>query len=264
MKNRWAILTAVFCGAIASAAFGQTTVLYNGAAGAGNETPQSQGWLGTSALGGTPVVSSSGGKTSFDTTGSSTIEAGYSNYNILPTPSLVNSSFPALNPTTGFTVDLTMQLNSESHSNNNRAGFSLIALGSDGKGIEIGFWTPIVGAVINNIWVQGSSSFTQAEGTIFDDSSASHNYQLSILGGNYSLFADGSKILNGSTRDYSAAAIPPYTLDNYVFIGDDTTSAAASEQISYLAVTVPEPVTGAIAIFGIAIALFVRPRRIAI
>ena len=39
-------------------------------------------------------------------------------------------------------------------------------------------------------------------------------------------------ILTGPTHDYTASAMLPYTLANYVFIGDDTTDAQASETFS--------------------------------
>jgi hypothetical protein len=260
MMNSWAKLAAILCASIASAAVGQTTVLYNGASDGGTTDPTTLKLLAFAGVG-SPMITSMGGKTTFDTTSSNAIEAGYSNQGISPP---MGVSFPTLNPTTGFTIDFDMKLDSETHTSSNRAGFSVIALGSDNKGIEIGFWTPIIASVANNIWVQGGPTFTQAEGTQFDDETSSHDYQLSILGGNYTLFADGSQILTGSTRNYSAAAIPPYTLSNFLFFGDDTTSAAASEEITYLAVTVPEPVTGALTLALVGIGLFVRPRRIAI
>ena len=86
--------------------------------------------------------------------------------------------------------------------------------------------------------------FTKAETATFNSESAFNDYSLSILGSTYTLFADGTPILTGATRNYSAYPNPVYSIPNYIFLGDDTTDAAGSETISSIAVTVPEPVTG--------------------
>ena len=53
----------------------------------------------------------------------------------------------------------------------------------------------------------------------------------------------------------------PYTLANYVFIGDDTTDAQASETFTDLAVTVvPEPATLS-GLVAVALAALARRRR---
>jgi hypothetical protein len=242
--NKLAMTT--LCGAIGISALpiragAQTTYLYKGS---GTQTPQSQGWLYEFAPGVTPV--SSGGATTFDTTSSSSIEGGYSNDNLSGTP--VNAAFPSLNPIPGFSVGFDVQINSESHSSNDRAGFDVIVLGSDMKGVELGFWA-------NDVWAQqytasafthdpsedadtqGGSAFTST----FTTEGASNHYQLTITGTNYSLTDDGATILTGQTHDYTGSAMLPYTLANYVFIGDDTTEANASETFSTLSVAVPEP-----------------------
>jgi len=245
----------------------QTTFLYNGS---GTQTPQSQGWLAfadNAVLGdGTPAVSSSGGTTTLDTTtgnipsGSSNIEAGYSNYTALG--SLVNPAFPSLNPATGFSVSFAVQLNSETHgADDNRAGFDVIVLGSDKKGVELGFWT-------NDIWAQqlNSNVFTRDPSEDYNvlnpsgpslSTTSMTDYTLSILSGTYSLYADvpaatPTLVLTSSTHDYSSyTGAGPYSLTNYVFIGDDTTDAEASETFSYLSVTVPEPAAaGALIVLG--------------
>jgi hypothetical protein len=83
---------------------------------------------------------------------------------------------------------------------------------------------------------------------------------LSIIGTNYSLTDDGATILTGQTHDYTASAMLPYTLANYVFIGDDTTEAAADESFSLLSVTVPEPATATGLLFVFSAALGRRRR----
>jgi hypothetical protein len=246
MRNRWTFL-AFTAPLLAVAMAHGAQILYDGSLGT---TPQSQGWLSFASVPSGATTTTTSTQTTLDTTSNSSIHAGYSNYTLLG--SLVNSSFPTLNPTTGFTVNLNVQINSESHSSNDRAGFSLIAIGSDDNGIELGFWT-------GDIWAQ-SSTFTHSEDASFNTTSAAHQYALTIQGGNYTLYADGSQILTGATRNYSAAGAP-YTLSNYLFIGDDTTSASGAESISSFSVSVPEPSMAGIGLCAAGLALLARPRR---
>ena len=238
----------------------QTTYLYNGS---GTQTPQSQGWLSEFAPGATTV--STGGATTFNTSFDASLEGGYSNYTVVG--AVVNAAFPALNPNPGFSVGLDVQINSESHSSNDRAGFDLIVLGSDNKGVELGFWG-------NDVWAQqytggefthdpsedadtqGGSAFAST----FTTEGSSYHYQLTIAGTNYSLMDDGVTILTGQTHDYTASAMLPYTLANYVFIGDDTSEAGASETFSTLSVTVPEPAIAS-GLFAVGLAGLARRRR---
>lgn len=220
------------------------TLLYNGALGT---APQTQGWLEFTALGGTPTTTTTSSNTTLDTTSNIDIMGGYSNYT--PLGALVNSSFPAMSPTTGFTVNLGVQVNSESHSNNNRGGFDWIVLGSDENGVELDFWD-------GDIWAQ-STSFTHAEDAAFNTTAAITQYALTISGSTYTLDANGTQILTGSTRNYSSFGVP-YNLANYIFIGDDTNAADASETFNNLSV-VPEPVSGTICV-GLAMLMMGRRR----
>ena len=150
----------------------------------------------------------------------------------------VNPAVPVMDRSVGFTVTFDLKLISESHENANRAGLSVIALGSDKKGIELGFWT-------NEIWAQSDSPiFTHAEGAAFNTTAALIRYDLIISGNSYTLVQGASTVLTGAVRDYSAIGFFPYTQQNFLFVGDDTTSAAGSYDFAYLAVTaVPEPGT---------------------
>lgn len=70
-----------------------------------------------------------------------------------------------------------------------------------------------------------------------------------MLGDNNELFAKGgsltqkSSILKGSLRDYTAftGAIDPYETPNFIFFGDNTTSAKANINFRSASITVPEP-----------------------
>jgi len=218
--------------------------LYSGPLGT---PPEDQGWLVYGGVGGTVVRTTAGGKTTFDTTSTNTIQAGYSNY-FGPAP--LNPNFPALNRTDGFIVSLDMRLLSESHANNNRTGVSLIALASDLQGVELSFWT-------NEIWVQSGPDFLHAEGTAFDTTAAMTTYDLEIHGSTYALRANGNPILSGNLRNYSTFG-QPYNLPNFMFLGDDTSSARGSFEFSRLAV-VPEP--GMFAVMGLAAQIAFQRRR---
>jgi hypothetical protein len=215
--------------------------LYDGSAGT---APETQGWLAFASLGGTPVRTTAGGKTTLDTTSANAIFAGYSNYF---GSSTVNPAFPALSRSDGFVVSLDMRVLSESHANANRAGVSLIALASDLQGIEVAFWT-------NEIWVQSGPDFLHGEGAAFNTTAAITTYDLTIHGSTYSINANGNPILSGNLRNYSSFGLP-YNLPNFMFLGDDTTSASASFEFSRLSV-VPEPAVGLILIV-----LYVGARR---
>jgi hypothetical protein len=165
--------------------------------------------------------------------------AGYSNYlPVLPpaTPSLKNNSFPTLNRTDGFALQFQVAIDSESHLNDNRAGFSVILLGSDQRGIELGFWT-------DRIWAQ-ETDFVQSEGVALDTTQL-RTYELRVLGEQYDLREDGISRLTGAVRNYSGFGVP-YNLSNYLFLGDNTTSAGANARFGAIVLqpnlsSVPEP-----------------------
>jgi hypothetical protein len=216
-----ASLVLCICGGIARAAN-----LYDGPLGS---PPEGQGWLVYGGVGGTVLRTTAGGTTTFDTTSANAIQAGYSNYF---GTSPANPAFPVLDRGDGFLVTLDMRVLSESHISNNRAGVSLIVLSNDLQGVELAFWE-------NEVWVQSGPDFIHAEGVTFDTTAASTRYELFIQGNTYAVSAGGTAILTGSVRDYSAFGIP-YDLPNFVFLGDNTSSARGSFDFSRLAV-VPEP-----------------------
>ncbi|MGG6265144.1 choice-of-anchor Y domain-containing protein [Leptolyngbya sp. AN03gr2] len=245
-----ATLTSTFLLISSASASALTTVLYNGAAGT---TPDVQGWARPSTLG---SQSLSGGGTLLDTTADFNIADGYAWTNT------------TLNRATGFNIRFDLQLLSESRngsaSNNvgtdtsdDRAGLSILVLSSDTRGIEFGFWT-------DRIWAQEDglvkadpitrtnpatsptgTRFSQAEGVAFDTQSSMNQFDLTILGNSYILFANGNysvPIRTGRLRDYRPefAAFPSlataaYNTPNLIFIGDNTTSARGSFQLNQVA-----------------------------
>lgn len=222
------------------------TVLYNGSLG---NTPNSQGWLeyGTTPFSSATQIAQSGYTTLNALTAGS---GGYSNYRQTQA-TLVNSAFPVLNRTNGYSISFQHRINTESHSSDtngdglaDRAGFSLTALSSDRQGIELGFWT-------NEIWAQrggtGSTLFTHSPtDRAFFSTTAMTNYDLLVVGNNYYLSANDTIILQGILQNYTAFNIAgtglpynPYTTPNFLFFGDNTSSGASNSDIAKIAVNTP-------------------------
>jgi len=157
-------------------------------------------------------------------------------------------AIPALDSTAGYALRFSVQVVAEYHADSDkdgdglgdRAGFSVIVLSSDAKGIELGFWE-------DQIWAQEQGAaeppagtlFTHAESARFDTTGRMIAYTLAVRGDQYELSSDGVAILRGRLRDYTAFEGPvnPYRTPNFIFLGDDTGSARAKIRLAYVAVT---------------------------
>jgi hypothetical protein len=237
----------------------QADVLYDGSM---NSLPGAQGWYYVTSPFSGALASQSvgGGATRLDTTAAIGESAGYfSDLPIAPT----HPGVGVLDTAAGFALKFTAQLITEDHSlSANRAGFSVIVLDSNAKGVELGFW-------LNEIWAQTDSPlFTHSplEQAAFDTTAALTQYTLTFQAGSYSLSAGGSPIFGGVLKDYSAfdhvtAGLPydPYEQSNFVFFGDDTGSASADVKISRVEL-VPEPATAGVLLAGFAMTLIRRRR----
>ena len=196
---------------------GSAQVLFDGALG----LPAGQGWTYL-ITGGTQTANNNA--VQLDTSAANAYQAGYS------------LTMSRLDRTNGFALLFTSQMLAEAHANNNRAGFSVIVLADDKRGLELAFWT-------NNIFAQSDSPlFTHAEDTNYP-TTALVNYALIFHPTNYVLTANGTNILSGPVRDYSAfSGFPnPYSSTNFLFFGDDTTSAGGAFILKNVTlVTVPK------------------------
>jgi len=228
----------------------------------GNGLPANESWLayGNDSLitGGSATQTGVAGGVQLQT--DLAVSAGYSNYQ--PGFSLKNGTYPSLKRADGFALDFRLQVLSENHVSNDRAGFSVTFLDEDHRGIELGFWT-------DEIWAQADTPLFQRAESASVSTTAVHDYRLEVLGAGYTLFQSGNSILTGSLRNYEAFSGPvdPYELPNFLYMGDNTSSAEANVILGpiYLTTTlasVPEPtVAGPPAIGLILSTCAVRRRR---
>jgi hypothetical protein len=183
-------------------------------------TPDAQGWMYASfpLMSARATQSVEGASTVLDTTFAMSDMAGYVYRRLPPAPPLDRGI--------GFRLLFSLRIAKENHVSSHRAGFSLIALSNDLKGVELAFWK-------DEIWAQGDRPlFTKGETSgPFDAGSRRVGYALTIRGDTYTLAADGDTILRGTLKDYSSLNSPPfdfvYRQPNFLFFGDNTASAAA-------------------------------------
>jgi hypothetical protein len=251
MRLNCARLVLGLIGLCAAGSSAEAQVLYQAGAG---QTPQSAGWLtyADANLSG-DYYTASANYTLLDTTSGNAAQAGWSNYSLLG--GLINGAFPVLNRADGFALNLTLRFDSAASTSTDRGGFSVILLGSDHKGIELDF-VPAVALGAFDVFAQNDGSgattlFTRGESASLISPASLTDYSLAISGDSYTFRSGATVLLSGAVRDYSAFPNPPfpiadpYELGNYLFIGDNTTSANSAVAISAIAV-VPEPVTVAL------------------
>lgn len=202
------------------------TVLYDGAVG--GETMTHQGFFYLSQpLASAAVVRYADGGTLLDTTAAIGDLAGFF---------ARADRVPALSRAEGFTLQLTARVISETHTVADRAGLSVLLLAGDARGIELGLWA-------DEIWAQndGEALFTHGEGARLDLSSRPVALSLTVRGDRYELLADGARVLEGPVRDYRAAEAPIYRVPHTLFLGDNTSRAAAVAHIGFVALTAGAP-----------------------
>jgi hypothetical protein len=101
----------------------------------------------------------------------------------------------------------------------------------------------------NEIWVQDDdaedpgSLFTHAEGAAYSTTVSLQTYHLAIFSSTYTLTVGSSTILTGRLRDYTnfSGPIDPYETPNFLFLGDNTTSAQARIKLTFVSITTTAP-----------------------
>lgn len=243
-----------------------TQVLYDAAR---DTTPTTAGWL-TGLLLNMQAASSIEG-TQIYPFANGTEPSGYGGYaNHQPEPvffpefqldtgALINPLFPVLDRQAGYRLDLDLRVQDEFHpGNNHRAGFSITLIGNDLRGIEIGFQNDRIFAQDN-----GAAMFTAGESTsdagVIAALAGYRGWSLAVAGDGYTLSLDGSSVLSGALRDYSAytgLGQDAYRTPNFLFLGDNTASAYATTGIRSVAISVsavPEPAQVVMLLVGLAV-----------
>ncbi len=224
-------LLAVLATAVAVAAPADTVVLYDPERGT---TPDRQGWAYITR----PVLvakaqrSFSEGLTRLDTTPVKGEWAGFFSRVDLGRVNLSHPRMPKLDRHTGYTVRFRLRVAEEHHTGNDRAGFSVLVVGDDLRAVELGFWT-------DAIWAQSGPNprnpdeplFTHTVETSRVDTTELTRYELRVLGDSYFLFSGARRLLSGPLRDYSRHGHPVYRQANTIFLGDNTSRAAAVVEI---------------------------------
>ncbi|MCA9102014.1 MAG: PEP-CTERM sorting domain-containing protein [Planctomycetales bacterium] len=196
--------------------------------------PGSQHWL--AVVDSDTVESYTGMYASLDTTAVRADQSGYFSEDPFTGTIVSHPDMPTLDRASGYTIGFAVQVLAEAHNarddngdgRDDRAGFSVIAISEDLRGLELGFFA-------DRVWAyaaagEGADSlFTQAEGVDFDATADVVDYQLSVLGDGYALLADGALVLAGNLRNYNPSGVStltdPYNNPSFLFLGDDTTSA---------------------------------------
>jgi len=163
----------------------------------------------------------------FDTTDDDGIRAAHG-YNQLFDPI-------TLDTTGGYTLDFSLRIVEESHSTFDRAGFSIIAIGDDPtESIELGFWEDRIFVYkFDGDAGPGEEDFLHGAEALIDTTIA-RDYTLRVEDGRYTLFADGTEILDDVLKDYTGSRPPPapYDVPNSFVFGDATSRASAISEIT--------------------------------
>ena len=192
-----------------------------------------------------------------DTTANKDIYAGYSNHtldlagNFSPVDALPGTpDFPTLDSTVGYTLFFNAQVVSEVvEPGRPRAGFSIIVVSQDtSKAVELAFQEGQIfaqtlqdfGPPLNNQFVASTTD------VVTFDTTKEVQYSLAVQGNSYTLSANGTAILTGTLQDYTAGntngAPNPYTTSNFIFLGDNTTSARGEFRLNQIALETPTQV----------------------
>jgi hypothetical protein len=156
---------------------------------------------------------------------------------------------PALDTVAGFRLSWQMQVVSEQHSSDNRAGFSVLMQGADQtQSLELGFWQDSVWALSYQAGA-ADSGIVRAETAAIDTSSALRQYTLTVQQGSFSLQVDGTTALGGALRDYPKLGLStlPYGFESYLFMGDNSSRGQSVVQLGAVSLQpVPEPTSFAL------------------
>ena len=191
-----------------------------------------------------------------DTTANKDIYAGYSNHildlagNFSPVDALPGApDFPTLDSTAGYTLSFNAQVVSEVvETGRPRAGFSVIVVSQDTtKAVELAFQEgQIFAQELGNVGPLTNQFVASTTDVVAFDTTKEVQYSLAVQGNSYTLSANGTAILTGTLQNYTSGntngAPNPYTTSNFIFLGDNTTSARGEFRLNQIALETPTQV----------------------
>lgn len=232
---------------------GPAVVLYAPEAPAPAQTLTQQGWQEASTDFTSNFYTPGAGVTVFDSRYRTSLSAGWATHGTI-TGNRIHPQAPVLDAAAGFTVHFQLAVDAEDHSAAldqdgdglaDGAGFSLIVLASDKRGVMINFWDDRVWIASDDL--NGRTMFTHAAGVAQPVAvmRALRRYALTVRGNAWRLSADGVLLLDGVRQDYrnysglllpSGLRLDPLDKANIIAPGDASLNAAAAVRLGPLSV----------------------------
>lgn len=249
---------------------GPAVVLYAPGLEAPAPTLTQQGWQEASTDFTSNFYSAGAGVTVFDSRYRTSLSAGWATHGTI-TGNRIHPLAPVLDAAAGFTVHFQVAVDAEVHTGAldydvdglaDGAGFSLIVLASDQRGVMINFWQDRVWIASDDL--NGRIMFTHAAGVAQSPMlmGTLRQYALTVLGNAWRLSADGVPLLDGARLDYrnypgltlpSGLRLDPLDKANIIAPGDATLTSAAAVRLGPVSVetcfTGAEEVAGAQAVW---------------
>lgn len=227
--------------AVMGAAQAQSVALFEAAQG----LPNAQGWFNLS-IGNPGSESLANNIYTLDSTGAGVDTWGKARFSPLP-----------LDGQLGYSVSFGLRVANESHSHPDRGGFSMLFVGSDAtRSIEIAFTADDVFA-----YEISGGAFVHGTGAALQTGAVLRAFTLQVANGQYTLSTEGNVLFGGSLQDYTAVGPAVYSLENFVFFGDNTSSGSSQIEMTHILLNaVPEPGTALLWAGGLA-GLALRLRR---
>ena len=145
---------------------------------------------------------------------------------VTPVPILDLDLFPLnseiiLDQNLGYTLDFSLTIEEISVDDSDSSGLSLILIGDNGYGIEIGWTDSEILSRSSNFAVSSRTPFEMIEST---------DYSIDVFKDQYTLSVNGVELLSGALEKYNFSPVlaqpilpfNPYSTKNFIFLGDNS------------------------------------------